>query len=150
MDNRYDTHCFGSNFQPLSFTLEECTVSQFLPEYAELTNVPICTGVTALTLNLWQVVILQFGPGLWFGNRMEKSLIKPNQCQKFRIQICDDPTDLHRKLGIEALEDLFVPMTMEGSTCGLITHPNTDDQLHKCQNILLSDEFYWDSSENLF
>ena len=41
---------------------------------------------------------------------MEKSLINPNQCQKFGIQICDEPTDPQRKLGIEASEDLFTPM----------------------------------------
>ena len=64
--------------------------------------------------------------------------------------MCDDPTDPYRKLGIEALEDLFVPMTMEGSTCGIIMHPPTDNELHECQNILPSDELYWDLSNNLF
>ena len=116
-------------------------MSPFLPEYAEHMNVPICTGVTALTLDSGEVVILKFGKGLWLGNRMEKSLINPNQCQKFGIQICNDPTDPRRKLGIEASEDLFTPTTMEGSTCGIATHPPTDNELHKFQNILLSDEF---------
>ena len=119
-------------------------MSTFLPEHTEHMNVPICTGVTALTLDPGEVVILELGKGLWFGNRMEKSLINPNQCQQFGIQICDDPTDPHRKLGIEASEDLFTSMTMEGPTCGLVMHPPTDDELHECQNILLSDEFDWD------
>ena len=73
----------------------------FLPEYAEHMHVPICTGVTDLTLDSGEVAILEFEQGLWFGNRMEKSLINPNQCQKFGIQICDDPTNTHRKLVIE-------------------------------------------------
>ena len=79
MDNHADTHCFGANFRPISFTLEECTVSPFLPEYVEQINVPICTGVTDLTLDSGEVVILEFGQDLWFGNIMEKSLINPNQ-----------------------------------------------------------------------
>ena len=29
-------------------------------------------------------------------------------------------------------------------------HPPIDDKLHGCKNILLSDEFDWDPSENLF
>ena len=62
-------------------------MSPFLPEYMEQTNVPICTGVTALKIYSGEVVILEFGQGLWFGNRMEKSLINPNQCRKFGIQI---------------------------------------------------------------
>ena len=39
-------------------------------------------------------------------------------------------------------------MEMEVSNCGLITHPLTDDELHDCQQILLSDEFYWDTPNN--
>ena len=70
MDNQADTHYFGAKFRPISFTLEECTVSQFLPEYSEQINVPIWTSVTAFTLDSGEVVILEFGQGLWFGNRM--------------------------------------------------------------------------------
>ena len=81
---------------------------------------------------------------------MEKLLINPNQCRKFDIKICDDLTDPHRKFVIEALEDLFIPIKMEGSTCGIVTHPHTDKELCECQNILLSDGFYWYPSKNLF
>ena len=65
-------------------------------------NVPIFTGVTYLTLDSGDVVILEFGQGLWFGNSMEKSLINPNQCRRFGIQIYDDLTDPHRNMGIES------------------------------------------------
>ena len=47
----------------------------FLPEYAEQMNVSICIGVTDLALDSGEVVILEFGQGLWFVNRMEKLLI---------------------------------------------------------------------------
>ena len=46
-------------------------MSPFLPEYAEQMNVPIFTGVTALAIDSGEVVILEFGKGLWFGNRMD-------------------------------------------------------------------------------
>ena len=55
-------------------------MSLFLPEYPEQMNVTICTSVTALKLDSGKVAILEFVQDLWFGNRMEKSLIKPNQC----------------------------------------------------------------------
>ena len=63
-ENHANTHCFGANFRPISFTLEECTVSTLLPEYVEQINVPICTGVTDLTLDSGEVVILEFVQGL--------------------------------------------------------------------------------------
>ena len=53
-------------------------MSPFLPEYSEQMNVSICIGVTDLALDSGGVVILEFGQGLWFGNRIEKSLVNPN------------------------------------------------------------------------
>ena len=66
MENRDDTHCFGDNYRPILFTSEEFTVSPLLPEYAEHMNVPICTGVTALTLDSGEGLILEIGQDLWF------------------------------------------------------------------------------------
>ena len=103
-----------------------------------------------MTLDYGEVVILEFGKGLRFGNSIEKSLINLNQFQKFGIQICNNPTDPHRKLVIQASEDLFISMKMEGSTSGLVTHLPTYEKNLECQNILLSDEFDWDPSNSLF
>ena len=60
------------------------------------------------------VLILYFGKGLWFGNIIGRFLINPNQCRKFGIKISNNTTYPDRKLVIEALEDLFIPMSMEG------------------------------------
>ena len=70
MENHADAHCYGANFQLISFTPEECTFYPFLLEYAEHINVPICTGFTVFTLDSGKVVILDFVQGLWFVNRM--------------------------------------------------------------------------------
>ena len=115
MDNHTDTHFFGRNIQTISFTLEECKVEHFLVEYSEQVNIPICTGATSYTMESGEVTILIFGQGLWFGNRSEKTLIKTNQCQAFGIPICDDPTNHHRPLGIEAYFSTHIPMSMVGS-----------------------------------
>jgi len=45
------------------------------------------------------------------------SLINPNQCRSFGISICDDPTDKHRKLGMELPDNHFIPFRMRGTTC---------------------------------
>ena len=74
---------------------------------------------------------------------------KPNQCRKYGIEICDDPTNPHKKLVIEASEYLFIPITTEGSTCGIVAYPTNDNELRECHKIILSDEFDWDPS-NIF
>ena len=114
MDKHADTHCFAANFRPIPFTSEDYNVSQFLREYAGQMNLYIDKGVNALELDSGVVVILDFGQGLRSGNRMEKSLINPNQFRKFGTKIYNEPTNPHRKLGIETSEDLFILMKMGG------------------------------------
>ena len=114
IDSHADTHCFGRNFRPMHWTGQECSVAPFLAEYSEQMNIQICTGATAHTLENGELVILLFGQGLWFGNRMYKSLINPYQCRAYGIPLCDDPTDPNRRLGIEAAGDCFIELDMNG------------------------------------
>ena len=76
IDSHADTHCFERNFRPMHWTGQECSVSPFLAEYSEQINIQICTGATAHTLESGEMIILLFGQGLWFGNRMDRSLIR--------------------------------------------------------------------------
>ena len=39
---------------------------------------------------------------------------------------------------------------MGGSTCGIIAHPPTGDEINDFQHILQPAEFDWDTSKNLF
>ena len=150
MDNHADTHCFGRNFRPIYWTGQECTVAPFLAEYSEQCNIRICTGATAYTLPSGEVIILQFGQGLWFGDRMEKSLINPNQCRAFGTPICDDPTDPHRSLGINVDGSLIIHMDMDGSTCGFTSRYPTDDEVRNCRTFTLSDTLQWDPTQDIF
>ena len=49
-----------------------------------------------------EVIIFIFGQGLWFGNRMEITLINPNKYRAFGIPIFDEPNNQQRPLVIEA------------------------------------------------
>lgn len=117
MDNHADTHCFSNNFIILDYTRQKCSVAPFLAEYDETTNVDIVTGATAVDLEDGSTIVLVFGQGLWFGDRMEKSLINPNQCRHYGVSLCDDPTDPNRPLAIRK-ERFLIPMNMFNSSCG--------------------------------
>ena len=145
-DNHADTHCFGKNFRPTFFTELECTVSPFLSSYENTENVKVCTAATAYTNEHGRTYIMIFGQGLWFGEKMEKSLINPNQCRDFGVQVCDDPTDPNRKLGYYP-EIEFMPMTMVGSTATIMTSYPTDLQMDTCEHVIMSNENYWDPTQ---
>ena len=98
-DNHADTHCFGANFRPIHWSDLQCTVNPFVDDLGSSEAVEICTAGTAWDTADGETVILVFGQGLWFGERMPKSLINPNQCRAFGISLCDDPTDPHQALG---------------------------------------------------
>ena len=144
IDNHADTICFGRNFRPIYFTSEVCSVSPFLSEYDEESDIQICTAATAYNTADGETIILTFGQGLWFGERMERSLINPNQCRHFGISICDDPMDPYRQLGIEINEDYFIPLNMVGTTCAFSTRCPTITELESCKTFYLSDEQHWD------
>lgn len=143
IDNHADTHCFGKNFLPFSWTGFVCSVSPFLAEYNSVEDIRICSGATAHTLENGETVILIFGQGLWFGERMDKSLINPNQCRSFGVGVCDDPTDPYRQLGFYH-DDEYFPIRMDGSTALLYTRCPTRQELDECRKFYLSDPDFWD------
>ena len=82
-----------------------------------MTDIPVATAVTAWDdPNSGETTLLEFNQGLWFGNKLPVSLINPNQCRMFGIDLCDDPFDPHRGLQIKDPETgLEVPMKFNKS-----------------------------------
>ena len=109
IDNHADTHYFGNNFRPLSWYDLMCSVSPFLFKYTTTANVELCMAATAWTIHTVQVYILVFGQGLWFGDRMDISLINPNQYRSYGILLCEDPTDPYSPLEFQT-NTLNIPL----------------------------------------
>ena len=90
IDNHADTCCFGPNFAIKYLTGVKCSVSTFLKEHDAMEDVKVATAYTAYNnLEDCCTYILEFNEGLWFGNRMDHSLINPNQVRMMGILLCD-------------------------------------------------------------
>ena len=139
IDNHADTTCFGKNFRVISFTSEVCIVSPCLSEHDSITDIPICTVATAVDLDSGDTIILEFGQGLWFGERMEHSFINPNQCRSFVIAVCDDPADAYRPLGMELSGDYVVPFQMRGTICNFQSRSPSISEVETCKTFQVSD-----------
>jgi len=150
IDNHADTTCFGKNFRVFLFTSEVCSVSPYLSEYDSINDIPICTAATAVDLDTGETIILEFGQGLWFGDRMTHSLINPNQCRAYGLSVCDDPTDKHRIIGMELSDNYFLPFRMRGTTCYFESRSPTIEELESCQTFKISDDNDWDPTAEMF
>ena len=122
-----------------------CSVSPFLSEYTNTDNVEICTAATAWKIHTGQVYILVFGQGLWFGDRMDRSIINPNPCHSCGISLCDNPPDPHRTIGFQT-NTLNIPLFMEGKIAKISTRCPSLEEIESCQYIYLSDQESWDPS----
>mmetsp|Transcript_17402 Transcript_17402/g.32998 ORF Transcript_17402/g.32998 Transcript_17402/m.32998 type:complete len:177 (+) Transcript_17402:170-700(+) len=90
------------------------------------------------------------GQCLDFHTKMSKTLINPNQLRAFSVPVCDDPTDMNRALGIQLDENTFLPMSMSGTICGMMTWCPTDDELNSCRIFTISNKHEWDPATVTF
>ena len=70
---------------------------------------PIVSAATAFTCqSTGQTYILVINEALWFGDRLENSLINPNQLRFGGIIVNDNPFDPHIPISIQT-DDVDIP-----------------------------------------
>jgi hypothetical protein len=146
MDNHADTTCFGSNFTAVQFTGKQCEVSPFSEQYDKMANVPVPSAATAWEdTDTGETTILLFHQVLWFGDDLTNSLINPNQCRSHGIDICDDPFDFNRTIGIiDTLTDFTIPMEFGRSFVYFKSQAPTMEEICDNPHIEMTSGFPWD------
>ena len=97
-------HCAGAAFGVLKYSGYQCDVDPFLDSYATTEGVPVVTAATAISGDAGDVLYLVMSSGLWFG------LFNGNVVRDSGLDLCTDPYDSHRSLGIRDRDrGLFVP-----------------------------------------
>ena len=95
LDSHADTILFGKNCVVLNFTGRECDVLPYTDTYESINSVPIAKAGTAWTLPETEATyILLFNEGLWMGDNIYHSLIKPNQLRLYVVTVQDNPLSL--------------------------------------------------------
>ena len=152
IDSRADTCVLGANFTAVSFTGQTCDVTPFKESYEPERDVPIASAATAFdNPETGETVMLMVNEGLWFGDTMSHSLLNPNQCRLHGIDLCDDPFDKYRSLGIvDPDTNLNVPFTFEQCAVGFTSRAPTPEEIEEARRsgrllVLTSDE-PWDPS----
>lgn len=140
LDLHADTSCAGSNATVLELTGEKVTVYPFLDNLPAVKEVPIATVLTVWespdTGEVWALIIHE---ALYFGDRLQGSLLCPNQLRAAGNQVHDVPTqfDSSSRHSIVVPTQLELPMELHGVISHLLTRRPTNDEIQRYQAGLL-------------
>jgi hypothetical protein len=125
-DTNADTCCLGQNFIVLNYTNRTADVYAYDKSYKPQEGVPIVAGGTAYDdPTTGTTYILVFNEALYYGIKLDHSLINPNQVRSYGIGFWDNPFDHTRGLIIDVNDELKIPMQLRGTKIQFSTRTPT-------------------------
>jgi len=147
-DTNADTCCLGKNFLVLHSTYRTADVYAYDTSIKPIENVPIVTAATAFDdPTSGNTFILVFNEALYYGEKLDHSLINPNQIRSYGIPFWDNPFDPAHDLSIEVHPDLTIPLRAFGTKVGFRTRVPTQLELRKCEHIHMTSSSLWNPSD---
>ena len=144
-DTNADTCCLGKNFIPLSYTNRSADVYPYTDAYKPLENVPIVSAATAYDHDDGQTYIIVINKALYYGSKMDHSLINPNQVRFHGLDFYDNPVrDKH--LYLQADEDINISLRFEGTKCLFSSRTPTQKELNECPHLHITSTNEWEPS----
>ena len=143
LDSHANTTVLGSNCVVLSYTGKECEVSPYSSQYEAVWNVPVVTGATVWTNAAdGMAYLLIFHESLWMGDKLDHTLVNPNQLRAYGVSVQDNPFDA-KPLSITT-DDASVELYSEGTLiCGDTLTP-TESELSQLPRLILTSPHDWD------
>ena len=143
LDAHADTTVLGSNCVVLSYMGKECEVSPYSSQYEAVQNVPVVTGATVRTNAAdGTAYLLIFHESLWMGDKLDHSLVNPNQLQAYGVSVQDNPFDA-KPLSITT-NDISVELYLEGTIICEDTRTPTESELSQLPRLILTSPHDWD------
>ena len=107
---------------------------------------PIVTAATTYDHPNGETYILVINEALYYGTKMDHSLINPNQIRFNGLDFYDNPVrDEELKMQID--DDLYLPLTFKGTKCLFESRSPTRDELNQCVHFHLKSNKEWDPDE---
>ena len=145
LDSHADTIVCGSNCIIIHYTGKECDVTPYTDAYEAIKSVPIVQAATAYdNPETGECTILILNEAIWMGDKMDHTLVNPNQLRSFGITVQDNPfAEAPTFIATEGSE-FSMPLWSKGTILGVSTRTPTDQELQTCPHIILSSEHDWD------
>ena len=143
LDTHADTTVLGSICVIPSYTGKECEISPYSSQYEAVQNVPVVKGATVWT-NIADrtAYLLIFHESLWMGNKLDHTLVNPNQLRSYGVSVQDNPFDA-KPLSITT-DDASVELYLEGTIICGDTRTPTESELSQLPRLILTSPHDWD------
>ena len=113
-----------------------------------LEGFPIVSGSTAYDdLGTNTTYILVVNEDLYYGNKLEHSLINPNQVRAYGIDFWDNPFDRQRGLTIALNDEVKIPMQEMGTNILYKTRVPTELEIWTCKYTTMTSPQKWETSQ---
>ena len=154
MDSHADTIVGGANCVLLSSTGESATVHSFSNERKPFANVPIGTVGTAwVNPESGETFIIVLNEALYFGERLDHSLLCPNQMRAYGILVEDTPRQFNatstHSISVPG-ENVSIPLELNGVVSYFASHKPSNEELENCQRLVLSSDIPWNPNDPSF
>ena len=147
-DTNADTCCLGRNFTILEYTRRTADVYAYDKSIKPIENVPIVSGATAWDdPTTGETYILVINEALYYGTKLDHSLINPNQIRAYGIGFWDNPYDKDKGLRIEMDEASMIQMRTKGTKVLFDTRSPTPKELATCHHIQLTSKAEWNPTK---
>ena len=133
----------GENFIILEYTQRTADVYTYDKDVDPNKDVPIVSGATAWRDASGQVYILVFNESLYYGKRLDHSLINPNQVRAYGIDFWDNPFDKERGLTINTNDDVAIPLRTRGTKIFFNSWAPSQKELETCPRIQMTSRIPW-------
>ena len=143
LDTHADTTVLGLNCVILSYTGKEYDVSPYSSEYKAVQNVPVVTGATVWMDTMDGMAYLLIShETLWMGDKLDHTLVNPNQLRAYGVSVQDNPFDT-KPLSITT-NDASVDLYSEGVVICGDTRTPTESKLGQLPRLILTSPHDWD------
>ena len=147
-DTNADTIVAGQNFINIGNTSRVADVYGFTKELGKCDNIPIASAATAWTDPATKMTyILVFHETLFYGSKLDHSLINPNNLRDFGVGYWDNPYDQERPLSIEVPDGISIPLSTKGTKIFFSTFKPSRIQLDTCPHIQMNSAEPWNPQE---
>jgi hypothetical protein len=156
LDSHADTTVAGSTCRILELTEKSCDVFHFSDQYAPMEKVPVAKVGTAYDHpETGETFILVFGQALYLGDKLDHSLICPNQARHNGVVVDDVPKHLsHDGQLTHSLffpqENMRIPLSLRGVISFLPTRYPTNNEINNCRWLIVTGDDDWEPYNETF